>query len=108
MVHVTMAKNLNVNLARKVLCNATLNNSNSKIQKVYYSKSQEVSGPSYFFFFHYFPLKRLICLFKHHLSRAWVRLICGIAERGTAEPAEPAEHEEMAVLLQLPLANVIK
>lgn len=50
MVHVTMAKNLNVKLARKVLCNPTVNNSNSKIQKVYYSKSQEVSGPSYFFF----------------------------------------------------------
>ena len=34
-----------------------------------------------------------------------VRLICGTADRGTAGPAEP---KEMAVLLQLPLANVLK
>ena len=39
-------------------------------------------------------------------SRA--RLICGIADRGTVEPAEPTEPKEMTVLLQLPLANVIK
>ena len=37
--------------------------------------------------------------------------MCGTADRGTAEPVEPvepAEPEEMTVLLQLPLANVIK
>ena len=36
------------------------------------------------------------------------RLICGAADRGTAEPAESTEPKELAVLLQLPLANVIK
>ena len=41
----------------------------------------------------------------------WVRLICGTAFRGTAEaaePAEPSEPKEMTVLLQFPLANMIK
>ena len=40
-----------------------------------------------------------------------VRLIRRTADRGAAEqaePAEPAEPKEMTVLLQLPLANVIK
>ena len=37
-----------------------------------------------------------------------VRLICGTAFRGTAEPAEPAEPKEITVFLQLPLANVTK
>jgi len=40
-----------------------------------------------------------------------VRLICRTADRGTAESAEqaePTESKEMTVLLQLPLANVIK
>ena len=37
-----------------------------------------------------------------------VRLICGTADGGTAEPAEPTEPKELPVLLQLPLANVIK
>lgn len=36
------------------------------------------------------------------------RLICGAADRGTAEPAESTEPKELAVLLQLPLANGIK
>ena len=41
----------------------------------------------------------------------WVRLICGTVFRGTAEaaePAEPSEPKEMTVLLQFPLANMIK
>ena len=37
-----------------------------------------------------------------------VRLIRRTADRGAAEQAEPAEPKEMTVLLQLPLANVIK
>ena len=56
MVHLTMANNLNVTQTRKVLCNATVISSNSKMQKVYYSKSHEVLGLSYFFLYHYFPL----------------------------------------------------
>ena len=46
---------------------------------------------------------------KHYNTR--VRLICGTADRGTAEPAKPAEPiepKEMAFLLQLPLVNKIK
>ena len=41
----------------------------------------------------------------------WVRLIWGTAFRGTAEavePTEPSEPKEMTVLLQFPLANMIK
>ena len=38
----------------------------------------------------------------------WVRLICGTVFRGTAEAAEPAEPKEITVLLQFPLANMIK
>lgn len=34
--------------------------------------------------------------------------MCGTADRGTAEPLEPVEPEEMTVSLQLHLANVIK
>ena len=37
--------------------------------------------------------------------------MCGTADLGSAEPVEPAEpteSKEMTVLLQLPLANVIK
>ena len=44
-------------------------------------------------------------------SIRWIRLICGTAFRETteaAEPAEPSEPEEMTVLLQFPLANMIK
>ena len=37
-----------------------------------------------------------------------VRLMCGTADRVTAEPAEPTEPKEMTVLLQLLLVNVIK
>ena len=37
-----------------------------------------------------------------------VSLICGTADRRTAEPAEPTEPKEMTVLLQLPLVNMIK
>ena len=42
---------------------------------------------------------------QYHIG---VRLICGTAFRGTAEPAEPAEPKEITVFLQLPLANVTK
>ena len=44
-------------------------------------------------------------------SIRWIRLICGTAFRETAEaaePAEPSEPEEMTVLVQFPLANMIK
>ena len=40
-----------------------------------------------------------------------VRLICGTADQGAAEPvetAEPTEPKEMTVLLQLPLADAMK
>ena len=52
---------------------------------------------------------QIICHFQTR-NKVWqgfsrVRLICGTADRGTAGPAEP---KEMAVLLQLPLANVLK
>ena len=52
----------------------------------------------------------LINLFADSLLKTVkrVRLICGTAGADPAEPAKHTEPKEMTVLLQLPLANVIK
>ena len=74
---------------------------------------------SYLFNFHYFLANYFDLFLIHYFLNkncsimfldvpGVLRLMCGTADRGTAEPAEPTEPKEMTVLLQLLLVNVIK